>query len=113
MDDQKVICASTEEGWIEPSKVWVLPLDKEHLVAPLSADGIVFPKPYLPQPIQDAFSSADLTLVLFSPQDLRKHLKMNEGLGVPLAEAPKASLQDLKWVKDLLIPICVHTCYLG
>lgn len=46
----------------------------------------------------------------FTPVDLRNHLRMNQSLGLPLKNAPKASLKNRQWVIDML-GYCVEDNY--
>gem|GEM_PF-2100019 len=102
LNNREVIATTNQKKWLEPSQIWILPPNFQDLTVPLSADGIALPDPPVPQAILDVFAKADLALSVFLPGEMRKHLRMQVALGLALEEAPKASLRQLSWIKDLL-----------
>ncbi|NEQ75071.1 MAG: hypothetical protein F6K23_19710 [Okeania sp. SIO2C9] len=97
--------------WVAPTKIKVLPKSwHRKLVVPLSADEIDISEPRIPDKILSAFVEASYKIAEFKPVDLRNHLKMNQSLGLPLKNAPKASLKNRQWVIDML-GYCVEDNY--
>ncbi|MGD1699196.1 sacsin N-terminal ATP-binding-like domain-containing protein [Dapis sp. BLCC M229] len=95
--------AIATKKWITPAKVKVLPKSwQRKLVAPLSADEIDISEPRIPDKILSAFAEAGCKVAELKPVDLRNHLRMNQSLGLPLKNAPKASLKNRQWVIDML-----------
>jgi sacsin len=88
--------------WVTPPTVKVLPSKWENLVEPLRADNIDVPEPPLPTSILSAFKDAGCPLETFTPVNLRQHLAENKPLGIPLEDAPKASLRNRQWIVDML-----------
>lgn len=89
--------------WVTPPTVKVLSGDWwKKLVEPLRADNIDIPEPTLPASIVTAFKDASCPLEAFTPANLRQHLAENKPLGVPLQDAPKASLHNRQWIVNLL-----------
>ncbi len=103
--------ASLSKKWVTPAKVKVIPKSwHRKLVAPLSADEIDISEPRIPDKILSAFAEAGCKIAEFKPVDLRNHLRMNQSLGLPLKNAPKASLKNRQWVIDML-GYCVEDNY--
>nr|MDJ0557252.1 hypothetical protein [Microcoleaceae cyanobacterium MO_207.B10] len=97
--------------WVTPAQIKVIPNSwHSKLVAPLSVDQIDIPEPSLSEKILSAFAEAGYPMAKFTPANLRNHLKMNKSLGLPLKNAPKASLKNRQWVIDML-GYCVDDNY--
>ncbi|MGD1808959.1 sacsin N-terminal ATP-binding-like domain-containing protein [Dapis sp. BLCC M126] len=103
--------AIATKKWITPAQIKILPKSwHRKLVAPLSADEIDISEPRIPDKILSAFAEAGCRIPEFKPADLRNHLRMNQSLGLPLKNAPKASLKHRQWVIDML-GYCVEDNY--
>jgi sacsin len=100
---KNVVRSTVNHTWVTPPTVKVLSGDWwKKLVSPLCADNIYIPDPPLPTAILSAFKEANCHIETFKPADLRKHLTENKPLGVPLQDAPKASLRNRQWIVDIL-----------
>ncbi len=88
--------------WVAPQTIKILPKEWKNLLEPLRLDGVDLPDPFLPPELEDAFSTAKITLTDFKPGDLRSRLLTREPLGMPIAEAPRKCLRSQEWVTNLL-----------
>jgi len=102
LDDLPVIRATPTGKWFTPSAVKLLATGREKLFAPLSADGLIFPNPPLPDRIISAFTQAEIKLDNFSTRNLIDYLKRSQSLGCSLENAPLPSLRRRDWIYILL-----------
>ncbi|MCY7335767.1 MAG: hypothetical protein LH613_06075, partial [Chamaesiphon sp.] len=102
LDDLPVIRATPAGKWFTPSAVKLLATGREKLFAPLSADGLIFPNPPLPDRIISAFTQAEIKLDNFSTRNLIDYLKRSQSLGCSLENAPLPSLRRRDWIYILL-----------
>lgn len=99
---KNVIRSTGNNGWGEPSNVYVLPENGKDLMEPLCAEGLAFPDPPLPPQIVSAFDAVGLSLKILKPSKLRELLKVNHPLGVTLEKAPRPCLRKRQWIEKLL-----------
>lgn len=78
------------------------PLWGEDLREALRDDGMRLPDPDVPVRLVRSADAAMVRTARHKPQELRDWLRVEEPLGVPLAEAPRACLRERSHVVDLL-----------
>lgn len=103
VDQFSVLRSNLDTRWVKPQDILILKEQSSQLFDPLSADKVCLPSPTIPRPILKAFQDADHSLKEINPEWLRNYLRKSHiKSGIPLDEAPLASLHRLDWITELL-----------